>query len=263
MKKVLFVVGSLRKDSFNRQLAQEAAAHLAGKAKTAFLDIASVPLVNQDCENPVLPAVAELRRKVTEADALWIMTPEYNHSYPGLLKNAVDWLSRPSDPSDPERKTALAGKIVAVSGAAGGSAASFVLAKLTELLMFVRADVVEPQCGVTLDREAFTTNKLTIKDSEAKPGCLLMPGLFVAFRELCASASLCGPDCRFIRSLAFKRQAGFSAEKKGSALSGNGIPLERTACLRKIVTAVESGMPISAKSISACTLRLSSMRTVI
>ena len=49
MKKVLFVVGSLRKDSFNRQLAQEAAAHLAGKAKTAFLDIASVPLVNQDC----------------------------------------------------------------------------------------------------------------------------------------------------------------------------------------------------------------------
>ena len=160
MKKVLFVVGSLRKDSFNRQLAQEAAAHLAGKAQTAFLDIASVPLVNQDCENPVLPAVAELRRKVTEADALWIMTPEYNHSYPGLLKNAVDWLSRPSDPSDPERK------IVAVSGAAGGSAASFVLAKLTELLMFVRADVVEPQCGVTLDREAFTTNKLTLKDSE-------------------------------------------------------------------------------------------------
>lgn len=166
MKKVLFVVGSLRKDSFNRQLAQEAAAHLAGKAQTAFLDIASVPLVNQDCENQVLPAVAELRRKVTEADALWIMTPEYNHSYPGLLKNAVDWLSRPSDPSDPERKTALAGKIVAVSGAAGGSAASFVLAKLTELLMFVRADVVEPQCGVTLDREAFTTNKLTLKDSE-------------------------------------------------------------------------------------------------
>lgn len=292
MKKVLFVVGSLRKDSFNRQLAQEAAAHLAGKAQTAFLDIASVPLVNQDCENPVLPAVAELRRKVTEADALWIMTPEYNHSYPGLLKNAVDWLSRPSDPSDPERKTALAGKIVAVSGAAGGSAASFVLAKLTELLMFVRADVVEPQCGVTLDREAFTTNKLTLKDSEkatlqaeadallaklalysnggrllaeveAKPGCLLMPGLFVAFRELCASASLCGPDCRSIRSLAFKRQAWFSAEKKGSALSGNGIPLERTACLRKIVTAVESGMQISAKSISACTLRLSSMRTVI
>lgn len=50
MKKVLFVVGSLRKDSFNRQLAQEAAAHLAGKAQTAFLDIASVPLVNQDCE---------------------------------------------------------------------------------------------------------------------------------------------------------------------------------------------------------------------
>ena len=166
MKKVLFVVGSLRKDSFNRQLAQEAAAHLAGKAQTAFLDSASVPLVNQDCENPVLPAVAELRRKVTEADALWIMTPEYNHSYPGLLKNAVDWLSRPSDPSDPERKTALAGKIVAVSGAAGGSAASFVLAKLTELLMFVRADVVEPQCGVTLDSEAFTTNKLTLKDSE-------------------------------------------------------------------------------------------------
>lgn len=63
MKKVLFVVGSLRKDSFNRQLAQEAAAHLAGKAQTAFLDIASVPLVNQDCENPVLPAVAELRRR--------------------------------------------------------------------------------------------------------------------------------------------------------------------------------------------------------
>ena len=111
MKKVLFVVGSLRKDSFNRQLAQEAAAHLAGKAQTAFLDIASVPLVNQDCENPVLPAVAELRRKVTEADALWIMTPEYNHSYPGLLKNAVDWLSRPSDPPTPNAKRRLPARL--------------------------------------------------------------------------------------------------------------------------------------------------------
>ena len=166
MKKVLFVVGSLRKDSFNRQLAQEAAALLEGNALTAFLDIAVLPFVNQYFENPVLPAVAELRRLVTEADALWVMTPEYNHSYPGLLKNAVDWLSRPSDPADPDRKTALAGKIVAVSGAAGGSAASFVLTKLTELLTFVRADVVEPQCGVTLDREAFTTNRLTLKDNE-------------------------------------------------------------------------------------------------
>ena len=111
MKKVLFVVGSLRKDSFNRQLAQEAAAHLAGKAKTAFLDIASVPLVNQDCENPVLPAVAELRRKVTEADALWIMTPEYNHSYPGCLKTQLTGSRARAIPPTPNAKRRLLARL--------------------------------------------------------------------------------------------------------------------------------------------------------
>ena len=154
MKKILLIVGSLRKSSFNRQLAGEAAALLEGRANVKTLDFDSVPFMNQDREYPAPESVARVRTEVGSADAVWIFTPEYNYSYPGVLKNLLDWLSRPL-------------KKAAISSAAGSSAGAGARAKLGELLVACRADVMkDPQTGVKLDREAYTTDVLSLGEEE-------------------------------------------------------------------------------------------------
>ena len=166
MKKVLFIVGSLRVKSFNRQLADVAEQMLAGRADVARLDIADVPVVNQDAEFPAPEDVSRMRKAVGEADAVWIFTPEYNGSYPGLLKNTLDWLSRPLVAGDYATPTCIAGKTVALSGAGGRAATAGCRAKLTELLTFIRAEVLEPQTGVALAPECWATDVLTITDEQ-------------------------------------------------------------------------------------------------
>ena len=111
MKTILFIIGSLRKDSFNRQLATEVQKMLAGRATVQYLDYSDVPLMNQDIEFPAPEAVKCVRQKVDEADALWIFSPEYNYSYPGHLKNLIDWLSRPLVPGDRKTPLAINGKV--------------------------------------------------------------------------------------------------------------------------------------------------------
>ena len=76
MKKILFVIGSLRKESFNRKLAEEAERMLAGRAIVEYLDYSALPLMNQDIEFPAPEAVRKVREKVAEADAIWIFSPE-------------------------------------------------------------------------------------------------------------------------------------------------------------------------------------------
>ena len=90
MKNMLFIVGSLRKQSFNRQLAALAEKMLAGRYNITYLTFEDVPLMNQDLEASVPAAVSRVRKEVLAADGIWIFTPEYNFSYPGLLKNLFD-----------------------------------------------------------------------------------------------------------------------------------------------------------------------------
>ncbi len=92
--KLLAIVGSLRKDSFNRQLALAAEKALGGEAEMVILNYTDVPLMNEDIEFPAPEAVRRVREAVKAADGLWFFTPEYNHSIPGVLKNLIDWLSR-------------------------------------------------------------------------------------------------------------------------------------------------------------------------
>lgn len=75
--------------------------------------------MNQFLELPVQPSVAMVRKEVKEADALWIFTPEYNFSFLGVLKNLLDWLSRPMDMSNFQNPSAALGKKVAISGCGG------------------------------------------------------------------------------------------------------------------------------------------------
>jgi len=111
---VLGIVGSLRKGSYNK-LVLRAAMDLkpAGMDIESF-DIAPIPPFNDDVrEQGYPPAVQEFREKIRAADALLFVTPEYNYSVPGVLKNAIDWASRP--PSQP-----FDDKPVAIMGASTG-----------------------------------------------------------------------------------------------------------------------------------------------
>lgn len=115
--KILGIVGSLRADSYNRQLALATGALLGDRAEFTLLDYREVPLFNQDIEIPAPEAVRQAREAVKAADGLWFFTPEYNHSFPGVLKNLVDWLSRPV--SDTERQV-LSRRAAAISGITTG-----------------------------------------------------------------------------------------------------------------------------------------------
>ena len=119
-KKVLFVVGSLREKSFNRTVAEYISKRLEEKGiETSFLDYSKLPFMSQDVEFPAPIEVEKVRNDVKGADALWIVTPEYNGSVPGALKNFLDWISRPVVKGNFGAPEFVKGKLVAVSGVAG------------------------------------------------------------------------------------------------------------------------------------------------
>ena len=166
MKRILFIIGSLRAKSFNRQVACVAKDIIGESAEVQELDYSDLPLLSQDIEQPELEVVARIRKKVSEADGLWIFTPEYNMSYPGHLKNLLDWLSRPVKFMDYGTPTCINGKRVAISGAGGKAATADCRAKLTELLTFLKADVMEPQTGIALNVEAWTEGRMILSDEQ-------------------------------------------------------------------------------------------------
>ena len=167
MKNVLFIVGSMREQSFNGQLAKVAEEMLKGKCNVKYLDYKDLPYMNQDLEMPVQPSVARVREEVKNADALWIFTPEYNFSYPGVLKNLLDWLSRPMDMSNFQNPSAALGKKVAISGCGGKNMTQSCRAKLTELLDFMKMDLMhEPQTGIALGMDAWTKGEFVLTDEQ-------------------------------------------------------------------------------------------------
>ena len=169
MKKILFIIGSLRRGSFNRKLAEEVERMLAGRATVEYLDYSDVPMMNQDIEFPAPEDVRRVREKVAESDALWIFSPEYNYSYPGHLKNLIDWLSRPLVAGDRQTPLAINGKKVTLSGAGGAAGTAKCREKLTELLTlpFIRADVMtEPQTGIQLSKEAWTEGRMVLNEAQ-------------------------------------------------------------------------------------------------
>ncbi|MDM4142228.1 MULTISPECIES: NADPH-dependent FMN reductase [Mycobacterium] len=119
--KILALVGSLRGASINRQIAELAAAVAADDvAVTIFEGLGELPFYNEEIDDamnagaPRLAPVAALRAAATDADAALVVTPEYNGSYPAVIKNAIDWLSRPFGDG------ALKGKPLAVIGGSFG-----------------------------------------------------------------------------------------------------------------------------------------------
>lgn len=183
MKKILFVIGSLRKQSFNRELSEMVKGMLQSKAEVTELDYFQVPFINQDDEYPAPQAVTDARKAVAEADGVWIFSPEYNYSYPGHVKNLIDWLSRPVDPADRNAPTVLAGKKFTLTGAGGKAATAGCRKLLTTLLSVLKADVMtEEQTGIALNTEAWTEGRMILTE-EQKAQLAKQAELFLEFIE--------------------------------------------------------------------------------
>ena len=115
MVAIAVIVGSLRKDSINKKLAH-ALEKLGGDLFTfTRVDIGDLPLFNQDNEDPLPESVQRMKDAVAKADAVLFVTPEYNRSIPGVLKNALDWGSRPYG------QNVWAGKPAAMAGSSPGA----------------------------------------------------------------------------------------------------------------------------------------------
>lgn len=163
VKKILVIVGSLRKNSFNHQLAQKVQELAGDKAEFSFLDYSKVPVFNQDLENPVLPEITRIREEILAADAIWIFSPTYNFSIPGPVKNLLDWVSRSLDLTNPSGVSALHEKVVTVSSVANGGQEQ--LFKLYQaLLPFMRMTVRGDFTAVKVNPEAWTTGSLLVDE---------------------------------------------------------------------------------------------------
>ena len=142
--RVVAMVGSSRQGSYNRALLQAARESAPASVAIELIEMGDLPFFDADLEARGDPVpVRRLKTAIAQADALLIVTPEYNRSLPAVLKNALDWASRPPRPS------ALAGKPVLLLGAsAGRSAASHAIQHATDVLANIGAAPFERSLGV-------------------------------------------------------------------------------------------------------------------
>lgn len=152
MLRILGLSGSLRRGSHNTNLLRAAAELLPPGVELEIYDgLRALPPYDADYDvQPADPAVARLRRAIAQADGLLIATPEYNGSIPGVLKNALDWASRPFP------DTVLRGKPVAVIGASTGLfGAVWAQAEVRKVLGIIGADVLDHELPVGQADTAF------------------------------------------------------------------------------------------------------------
>ena len=118
-RKVAVIVGSLRKESFNRKMAKALVAMAPAPLKLEIVEIGQLPLYNQDFDANPPPEVPTFKQRIFDSDAVLFVTPEYNRSVPGVLKNALDVGSRPYG------KSAWNGKPTAVVSVSPGPIGAF------------------------------------------------------------------------------------------------------------------------------------------
>ena len=160
--KILGIAGSLRKKSYNRA-ALAAAAKLAPEgAEIEIFEIDGFPGFSEDEEQNPPAKVIEFKQKIREADAILFVTPEYNYSVPGVLKNAIDWASRPYGDS------AWDGKPAAIMGASIGSIATArAQYHLRQIMVFLnmfpinRPEVMIGNCANVFDENGELTDETT------------------------------------------------------------------------------------------------------
>ena len=159
MKNILFIVGSLRKGSFNYQLAEEVEKMLAGKANISYLDYSQVPVLIR-IQKSSSSSFGRSSRQILAADVNFgfFSTGFISFSIPGPVKNLLDWLSRALDLSDPSGPSALQDKIVTVSSVANGGHNQLFDA-YKDLLPFIRTQVVGDFTATRVNDTAWADGK--------------------------------------------------------------------------------------------------------
>ena len=153
---VAVIVGSLRKESFNRKMANALAAMATAPLKLEIVEIRQLPLYNQDDDANPPAASAAFKQRVQKADAVLFVTPEYNRGMPGVLKNAIDIASRPYGTSAWNGKP---GAVISVSpGAIGGFGANH---HLRQSLVFLNVPALQQP-------EAYIGNAAKLFDQSGK-----------------------------------------------------------------------------------------------
>jgi len=160
---VLGFSGSLRKASYNAALLRAAAELLPEKMSLEIFDLSPIPLYNNDIEVAGVPeAVQNFKARIKAAEALLIVTPEYNYSIPGVLKNAIDWASRPP------RESPLSGKPLAMMGASGGASGTMraqmhlrQVCVFTNMLPLNKPEVYVTKAAEKFDAEGRLTDEAT------------------------------------------------------------------------------------------------------
>jgi len=185
--RVLGITGSLRRDSYNHALLREAAERLpAGVELVEFERLAEIPPYDADLEAEETPAaVAELRQAMRDADAVLIATPEYNHSIPGVLKNALDWASRPAGQS------ALTGTPAAVIGASTGMfGAVWAQAETRKVLGALGGRVLEAELPVAKAADLYRDGRLELSPEQSQQLEEILATLAAEVEQLQASLAV-------------------------------------------------------------------------
>jgi chromate reductase, NAD(P)H dehydrogenase (quinone) len=152
--KILGFAGSLRVGSYNKALLRAATALLPDDVTLEIFDVNDIPPFNQDLEMNMPPTVKEFKSKIREADAIVIATPEYNYSVPGVLKNAIDFASRPygDNPFNDKPVAIMSASI----GMLGGARAQY---HLRQMFVFLNMHPVNgPEVIVTSAQNKFDSN---------------------------------------------------------------------------------------------------------
>jgi chromate reductase len=162
--KILGFAGSLRVGSYNKALLRAAANLLPENATLEIFDLDGIPPFNQDLEKDMPRKVIEFKSKIRNADALLIATPEYNYSVPGVLKNAIDFASRPygDNPFDEKPVAIMSASI----GMLGGARAQY---HLRQMFVFLNMyPINRPEVIVTFAPDKFDEEDGKLLDDDTK-----------------------------------------------------------------------------------------------
>src|ERR671938_987449 len=159
--KVLGFAGSLRRGSYNKALLRAAVDLAPAEVQLEIFDLEGIPPFNQDVEQNMPDKVKEFKMKIREADGILIATPEYNFSMPGVLKNAIDWASRPygDNPFDGKPVATMSASI----GMLGGARAQY---HLRQMFVFLNMyPINRPEVMVPFAQDKFNANGKLVDDN--------------------------------------------------------------------------------------------------
>ena len=148
--KILGIAGSIREKSYNRMLLEATKLLLNEDLEMEIFDLKNIPMYNNDIEDQLPDVVTQFKQKISESDIVLIATPEYNYSISGVLKNALDWASRPKG------QNSFAAKPVGIMGVSGGS------------LGTSRAQYHLRQIGVALDMRMLNRPEIMVASGAKK-----------------------------------------------------------------------------------------------